>query len=295
MLKNAVVTRSGTVERSGARIRFELFGSGERTVFLLPTWSIVHTDFWRHQVPYLADRYKVLTFDGLGNGASDRPADPAYYSDDAFVDDAVTVMDAAGVHEAAVASVSMAAGWQLLLAHRFPERVAACVYIAADLPLAQPPPEHAGVEDAFDAELSEHVGWQMWNRRFWHQDWEAFCRFFFSQCFTEPDSEREIEHFVAMGLETTPEVIAATVDAAGVSEQQTREAAAAVAAPTLILHGEKDAISSIDASRELASITGGELIVLPQAGHEPQFRHPRTVNRLLDAFLADAWTRSHLT
>ena len=293
MLTSAAAERSGTVVRAGAQIRYELFGSGEQAVFLLPTWSIVHTDFWRHQVPHLADRYTVLTFDGLGNGASDRPTDPAYYSDDAFVDDAVKVLDAAGIDEAALVSVSMAAGWQLLLAHRFPERVAACVYVSTDLPLARLPPGYAEAEESFDQHLSDPVGWQMWNRRFWHQDWEAFCRFFYSRCFTDPDSEQEIEHFVSMGLETTPDVIAATVDAVGISEQQAREAAAAVTAPTLILHGEKDAISSVDASRELARLTSGDLVVLPEAGHEPQCRYPHTVNRMLDAFLARVWGSPH--
>ena len=186
MLRDVAARRSGAVERAGARIRFELFGSGERAVLLLPTWSIVHTDFWRHQVPHLDDRYTVLTFDGLGNGASDRPIDPMYYSDDGFVDDAVSVMDAAEIEAAAVVSVSMAAGWQLLLAHRFPDRVAACVYVAADLPLAGLPPGYAESVELFDDRLPDPEGWQMWNRGFWRQDWERFCRFFFSQCFVEP-------------------------------------------------------------------------------------------------------------
>lgn len=292
MLRDVAVTRSGTVERSGARVRFQVFGSGKQAVLLLPTWSIVHTDFWRHQVPHLHDRYTVLTFDGLGNGASDRPVDPAYYSDDAFVSDALSVMDAAEIEIAVVVSVSMAAGWQLLLAQRFPSRVKACVYVSADLPLASLPPGYAEAVGMFDQPVTDPVGWQMWNRDFWHEDWEAFCRFFFSQCFTEPDSGPEVDHFVSMGLETTPEVIAATVDAVGLTEYQTRQAAAAVAAPTLILHGAKDAISSVQVSRELARITGGDLVVLPEAGHEPQCRDPRTINHLLDAFLTRVWSGS---
>ena len=91
---------------------------------LLPTWSIVHTDHWRNQVPHLAKRYTVLTFDGLGNGASDRPTDPAYYADDAFAADAASVMEAAGIERAVVMSASMGAAWQLLLAYRYPRLVA---------------------------------------------------------------------------------------------------------------------------------------------------------------------------
>lgn len=60
MLRDIPATRSGEVQRDGAVVRWQAFGTGERTIFLLPTWSIVHTDFWRRQVPYLAARYTVL-------------------------------------------------------------------------------------------------------------------------------------------------------------------------------------------------------------------------------------------
>ena len=126
----------------------------------------------------------------------------------------------------------------------------------------------------------------MWNREFWHRDWPAFCRFFFSQCFTEPDSEEQIEHFLSMGLETSPEVIAATIDAKGISEETAREAAMTVRVPTLVIHGDEDAISSVESGRELARLSGAELVVLPGSGHEPHCRIPSQVNGLLDAFLS---------
>lgn len=125
----------------------------------------------------------------------------------------------------------------------------------------------------------------MWNREFWHRDWPAFCRFFFSRCFTEPDSDAEIEHFVSMGLETSPEVIAATIDTEGISEATAREAASTTDVPTLVIHGSGDAISSLDAGRELARLSRAELVILRGSGHEPQCRAPAEVNALLDRFL----------
>ena len=64
----------GFVERDGVRVFWERYGEGEPTVLLLPTWSIVHSRFWKAQIPYLARHCRVLTFDGRGNGRSDRPA-----------------------------------------------------------------------------------------------------------------------------------------------------------------------------------------------------------------------------
>ena len=59
------------------RIFWEGYGAGEPTVLLLPTWSIVHSRLWKMQIPYLARHCRVVTFDGRGNGRSDRPRDAA--------------------------------------------------------------------------------------------------------------------------------------------------------------------------------------------------------------------------
>ena len=46
---------TGHVEHGGVRIGYEVFGDGGPTLLLLPTWTIVHSRFWKMQVPYLAD------------------------------------------------------------------------------------------------------------------------------------------------------------------------------------------------------------------------------------------------
>lgn len=64
---------TGYVERDGVRVFWERYGDGEETVLLLPTWSVVTSRLWKAQIPYLARHARVLTFDGRGNGRSDRP------------------------------------------------------------------------------------------------------------------------------------------------------------------------------------------------------------------------------
>ena len=56
--------REGFVERDGVKLHYEVFGTGDRTIFFLPTWSIIHSRFWKAQVPYFARHFRVLTFDG---------------------------------------------------------------------------------------------------------------------------------------------------------------------------------------------------------------------------------------
>ena len=88
---------SGYTKRNGVRLYYEVYGSGEPTVFLLPTWSIIHSRHWKMQIPYLARHCRVLTFDGRGNGRSDRPA--TGYGEAEFAADALAVMDATATEQ----------------------------------------------------------------------------------------------------------------------------------------------------------------------------------------------------
>src|SRR5436305_30285 len=99
--------RDGFVERDGVRIFYEIYGAGEPTVFLLPTWSIIHSRHWKMQIPYLARHCRVLTFDGRGNGRSDRP--PSGYEERDFAADALAVMDATATERAVLVSLSLGA------------------------------------------------------------------------------------------------------------------------------------------------------------------------------------------
>src|SRR5688572_7515426 len=82
----------------GVRVFYEVFGpkDAERTIFFLPTWTLVPSQIWKGQVPYFArSGFRVLTFDNRGNGKSDRPS--TGYTIEAIRDDALAVMDATGV------------------------------------------------------------------------------------------------------------------------------------------------------------------------------------------------------
>jgi hypothetical protein len=61
----------GYIERDGLRVFDETHCSGEPTVFLLPTWSVVPARFWKAQVPYLG-----RVRDAARSGAVRRRATP---------------------------------------------------------------------------------------------------------------------------------------------------------------------------------------------------------------------------
>lgn len=293
MIVGVKPSRSGYVARSGQRIHWQEFGDADEVVLLLPTWSIVHSDFWRHQVPFLSARYRVLAFDGLGNGASDRPVDPGLYGDLLFAEDAVAVLAACGAGRAAVLASSQGGAWALALAARHPEQVSATVFIAPNVPLAPGHPERVAANDAFFDELPEHPGWAKWNRRYWLRQFPDFLRFFFSQCFTEPESDTEIDHFFQMGMQTNAEVLLATAadSRADLHPDLASEYASSLRCPSLVIHGDHDAITPLDRGRELAKLSGGKLVVMPGSGHEPHCRLPDETNDIIGRFLATALHR----
>lgn len=279
----------GTVSRNGVGIHYQVFGEGAETILLLPTWTIIHSDFWRLQVPYFSRRYTVVAFDARGNGASDRPVDPQAYADAEGAEDAAAVLDAVGVRRAAIISVSAGANWAALLAANHSDRVAGAVFIGSSLPVAPNSPARTAAIATFDESRTSHEGWGKWNRHYWHQDWWGFLEFFMHRCFTEPDSESYVRHFVEMGLQTTPEIVAATIDAPSLDMDEARRVASAIACPVLVIHGDSDAIAPLENGIELARLTRAGLHVLPGAGHEPELRQADHTNQLIELFLERTW------
>src|SRR2546423_9566245 len=115
-MRARVPERDGYAERNGVKVFYEVFGAGDRTILLLPAWSIIHSRTWKMQVPYLARHYRVISFDGRGNGRSDRPLGPDRYVAAEFAADALAVLDATDTEHAVVVSLSRGAAYSLPLA-----------------------------------------------------------------------------------------------------------------------------------------------------------------------------------
>ncbi len=276
------------VERDGVKVHYEVFGAGEPTVLLLPTWSIIHSRHWKMQVPYLARHCRVVTFDGRGNGRSDRPSEPAAYREEEFAADALAVMDATGTERAVLVSLSRGAERSLLLAASHPERVDRMVFIAPALPLPPVMPRSRAAQE-FDARRGEYVDWGKWNRHYWLQQYEDFLEFFFSQSLTEPHSTKQREDAVGWGLETDAETLVATQLAPRLTaEQGVRELLSRIDCPVLVIHGRDDAIRPWESAARLAELANGALTVLDGSGHFPHARDPVKVNLLLREFVAPA-------
>jgi pimeloyl-ACP methyl ester carboxylesterase len=271
------------VERDGVRIHYEVYGEGEPTVLLLPTWTIIHARQWKMQIPYLARHCRVITFDGRGNGRSDRPTEASAYAETEYAADALAVLDATGTDRAVIVGFSMGAQRGLLLAAEHPERVAGAVFIG---------PAYAGggepvtdrLAHPWDQRLDTDEGWAKYNKYYWLRDYKSFLEFFFSKVFTEPHSTKPIEDCVGWGLETSGETLVLTGEAPYLDPEEMRDLAKRVQCPVLVIHGTHDAVTSSSRGTALAEHTGGELVLIEGSGHAPHVRDPVKANLLVRDF-----------
>lgn len=86
------------VEVDGHKVIAYSFGSGAETVFCLNGGPGLPCDYLREAHSCLVDRgYRVVAFDQLGTGASDRPTDPALWTIGRYVEETETVRKALGL------------------------------------------------------------------------------------------------------------------------------------------------------------------------------------------------------
>ncbi len=284
----------GFVERDGVRVAYEVFGSGERTIMILPTWSIVHSRYWKMQVPYLSRYARVVTFDPRGNGRSDRPEGADAYTPAEFAGDALAVMDAAGVERASLIALSVGARTALVLAAEHPDRVEAVAFMGPHVPLGEGLAErHYPFKDVLDTD----EGWAKFNRHYWLRDYDDFLEFFFSTNFVEPHSSKAFEDAWEWAHETTPEILIDTILSGLAFDADTaRDLCGRVRCPVLVIQGSDDRITGPGRGIALAEATGGRLAMLEGSGHGAHARDPAKVNLLLRGFFgleppATTWTR----
>jgi 3-oxoadipate enol-lactonase len=203
---------------------------------------------WDPQVPALAERFRVITYDTRGHGSSPAPAGP--YSVDDLVDDVVALLDRLGVHRAHFAGLSLGGMTGIRLASREPARVQSLVVLCSS---AKPEPQGfldraAAVRSGGTAPLAPTVA-----SRWLTPGYAA----------EHPDLVARLEAMIA-GADD--EGYAACCEAVG--RLDLREDLARVTAPTLVVSGTEDPALPPEHQQVIADgIPGAELLTLSPAAH----------------------------
>jgi pimeloyl-ACP methyl ester carboxylesterase len=209
------------------------------------------------------------------------PTDPAAYSQDRAVADALAVLDATGTERAVVVGNSMGGFATLHLGLRHPERclglvVAGCGYGAV--------PEHA---DAFRADALaladayDRVGAAAVAAEYGHRPARQALR--------RRDPAAHEQH---LGILAEHDPIGAALTMRGVQAARPslfdlRADLATMSVPTLLVVGDEDA-EAIDANLMLrGTLPDAGLAVLPRAGHLTNLEDPHLFDHLVRTFVAE--------
>ncbi|BBY92574.1 hypothetical protein MGALJ_22430 [Mycobacterium gallinarum] len=279
---------SGEVTREGVTLHFDVYGEGATTVTLIPTWSLVDSRVWKAQVPYLSRHYRVVTFDGRGSGRSDSPTSIEAYANREYAADVLAVLDAVGVEQTVLVTLSRGIEWAARVAASEPQRIQGIFAIApsCDIPAAGLDFESLAWSQAVD----EPSGWEKYNRRHWlNGGLEDFRDFFFAQMFPEPHSTKQIEDMMLwsadIDADTLVKTTAARLDSTLRTDDTFLDIVESIRCPVHIVHGTKDKVSRDAVAVQLADQVGGSLTLIEGSGHGPSARDAVRVNTIIRKFV----------
>jgi pimeloyl-ACP methyl ester carboxylesterase/predicted glycosyltransferase len=296
--------REGSIDRGGVEIHYEVYGDGATTLLLIPPSPIAHSRIWKAQIPHLARRYRVVTFDGRGNGKSGRPTSVTDHARPANVADIIAVLDATDTDRTVLVAHCHANWWAVELIDAHPERVTAFVAIEPGVPyLGTPQPHWVATAATWDDELDDPAGWELFNRHVITNEHRRWIEFFFDAQLVEPHSTKQFDDAVGWAMESTGEILAASEEAQELDPPSRDQFAAQcrrIDIPILVIHGDRDVCQHVDKGRVFAELNGAELIIIEGSGHLALVRDPVRVNRAITDFVdrtlgapmhSHTWTR----
>lgn len=269
-------------EDNGApvEIYYEAYGSG-RPVVLIHGWPLSARS-WENQVPALvADGYRAITYDRRGFGSSTQTWNG--YDYDTFAADLHSLLEQLNLVDVTLVGFSMGGGEVARYVGRYgTDRVSKAVFASAV------PPYLLKTDDNPEGGLTQEVltGFHDGIRA----DRIGFVDGFVTNFFavggrTGLVSEPQRQYNVNIAAAASPK---GTLDCTtAFTTTDFRGDLTAFTIPTLVIHGDSDAIVPFEISgrRTAETIPDSKLVLVPEAPHGLNVTHAETFNAELTAFL----------
>ena len=206
-------------------------------------------ELWDRQLPKLAQRFRVLTYDHPGHGSSELPEQPCTI--EALARALVELLDELGLDRVSICGLSIGGMVAMALAVEAPERIERLVLACTSAYLGQPEHWHERAR-VVRADGLEAIA-------------DAVVRRWFTPELAQDEPETAAR-FRAMLTATPPEGYARCCEA--LASWDARAQISAIAAPTLVVAGAEDRATSIEHAELVVSrIEGSRLRVLEGAAH----------------------------
>lgn len=264
----------GYVEVSGARTRYLEAGSGPTLILLHGTGG--HLEAFCRNFGPLSQHFRVIAYDMLGHGYTDKPDVP--YTIDVHTDHLVAFMDALGIEQAHLSGESLGAWVAAWLAAHYPERALKLVLNTpgnvTNKPEVMKTIEESSlraVREASPETVRQRVEWLFHDTS---QVTEELVQMRY-KIYTQPGFLRAMENIVVL---QDPEV-------------RDRYAwrsdwASKISHETLLLWTSHDPTGGVDEAEQLLEwLPNSHLEVIQDAGHWPQWEKPEEFHQAHLKFL----------
>ena len=271
----------GAAPAVAVRLHIDDSGGSGRAVVLIHGWPL-SAQAWEPQVSALhgAD-YRVVAYDRRGFGRSDKPA--SGYSYDVLADDLQRVLDQCELQDVTLVGFSMGGGEVARYVARYGESRLRSVVFAAAVP-----PYLMKTADNPEGPLTPEKAQE--KRAAFAQDrsayFDEFTKSFFSAHGALLVTELQRSGAIALCQQSAQHAALACMDAFATTDF--REDLKKVTLPTLVIHGDADAIVPIEGSgqRTHRAIAHSKLVTVKGAPHGLNLSHTTAFNEALLDFLS---------
>ncbi len=269
-----------TAPANSVRLHIDDSGGGGRPVVLIHGWPL-SAQAWEPQVSVLqAAGYRVVAYDRRGFGRSDKPE--SGYSYDVLADDLERVMDQCGLQDVTLVGFSMGGGEVARYIARHGEsRLRSVVFAAAVPPYLMKTPDNP--EGPLTPEKAQQMKGALEQDR--NSFFDQFTEDFFSANGVLQVTESQRGEAIALCLQSAQHAALACMDSFGTTDF--REDLKKVTLPTLVIHGDADAIVPLEGSgqRTHRAVPHSQLVRVSGAPHGLNVSHAQAFNDALLSFL----------
>ena len=255
----------------GTRIHYEVTGRVGRTPVLMIQGLGASKNAWNLQRIAMATRFRIISFDNRGAGRSDKPTEP--FTLEQMADDAIAVLDAAGIETAHVVGASMGGVISQIVAVKYPHRVRSLTLVCTACR------NHPWRQELLQswAKTAEEKGMIEVGKEAaqWVMSPRSFRRLVPAFTWMGPLAALRPRHsFVSQ------------IDAILNTREDLVDQLSTITAPTMVIVGNQDVLTPRGDSEEIAErIPNAELVIISGAAHGLMMEHSSTFNKSLIEFL----------
>lgn len=258
---------------TGWSIHYETVGDRSSPPLLMTLGLSHRLAHWGRLPGLLAEQLYVVTWDCRGMGESEKRDEPFSIADEAA--DALAVLDAVGLTQAAVFGRSRGGMLAQELALSAPDRVTSLILSGTSHrgPTALGSTDTVNRAMNFTPDMTREQIFETQNAAMASPGWK----------------QRDPEAFAALlatDLEAPPRRFAVVRQQEALAAWSSFDRLAGIRCPTLVLCGEDDGMVPPENSRQIADcIPDSRLELIPQCGHLPMLEKPEVVAQLVRGFL----------